>query len=179
MARQAGPLFITGTIDDMVFYKMGDKYYMRLKDEPTPGTKKRMSQDEHYPLLCLRKREFKEASKMVRKWYYTLPKTVRKQGLFGTLTGKAVRWLRQGKTEEEIKALGLKAALPKQKETETVKEAKPVEKAAVKEPVMQELSNWCVTASGGMNIIYVEKRAQRHASPPTLAVLPNTNTPPD
>src|SRR6476620_10077844 len=105
MARQAGPLFITGTIDDMVFYKMGDKYYMRLKGEPTPITKKRMSQDEHYPLLCLRKREFKAASKMVRKWYYTLPKEVRKLGLFGKLTGKAVRMLRKGVAEEEIKTL--------------------------------------------------------------------------
>ncbi|ANE52909.1 hypothetical protein [Flavisolibacter tropicus] len=105
MARQAGPLFITGTIDDMVFYQMNGRYYMRLKGEPTTGTKKRMSQDEHYPLLCLRKREFKEASKMVRKWYYTLPKTVRKHGLFGKLTGKAVRMLRKGMTEEKIKAL--------------------------------------------------------------------------
>src|SRR6476620_10669761 len=147
MARQAGPLFITGTIDDMVFYKMGDKYYMRLKGEPTPITKKRMSQDEHYPVLCMRKREFKTASQMVRKWYYTLPKQVRKHGLFGILTGKAARWLRQGKTEEEIKALGLKAAMPKQKDTETVKEAKPVENTAVKEAIKQELSNWCISAS--------------------------------
>ncbi|ANE52303.1 hypothetical protein [Flavisolibacter tropicus] len=105
MARQAGPLFITGTIDDMVFYQMNGKYYMRLKGEPTTGTKKRMSQDEHYPLLCLRKREFKEASKWVRTWYYTLPKEVRKHGLFGKLTGKAVRMLRKGVTKETVKTL--------------------------------------------------------------------------
>lgn len=113
MARQAGPLFITGTIDNMVFYKLGDHYYMRRKGEPTPITKKRMRQKEHYPVLCMRKQEFGRASELVRSVYYThLPKAVRKHGLFGKLTGKAVRWLRAGKTEKEIQQLVIQAALP-------------------------------------------------------------------
>ena len=105
MARQAGPLFITGTIDDLVFYKLGEHYYVRQKGERTPGVKKRLKQDEGYALLQLKQREFGRASELVKTMYYTLPLEVRKQGLFGTLTGKAVRWLRQGKSEEEIKEL--------------------------------------------------------------------------
>jgi hypothetical protein len=178
MARQAGPLFITGTIDDMVFYKMGDKYYMRLKGEPTPATKKRMAQAEHYPVLCRRKQEFKQAAQWVRSWYYTLPKAVRKHGLFGQLTGKAVRWLRAGKTEAEIKVLGLKAAMPKQKEPEPRKAAKPVENSTVKENTIQEFSTWRISANGSMNIDSADKRIQIHTAPPHLPALPDTDAPP-
>ena len=42
MAKQAGPHYFTGTIGDLIFYKLGDNYYVRQKGEPTTGTKKRL-----------------------------------------------------------------------------------------------------------------------------------------
>ncbi|MRG46963.1 hypothetical protein GFS24_17710 [Chitinophaga sp. SYP-B3965] len=36
MARQAGPIKITGTIGNMIFYKRGDNYFIRPKPEPAP-----------------------------------------------------------------------------------------------------------------------------------------------
>jgi hypothetical protein len=35
MAKQAGDIFITGTIDDLCFYKMDGAYYVRLKSSLT------------------------------------------------------------------------------------------------------------------------------------------------
>ena len=33
MAKQAGPIFFVGTIDDLVFYKLGDQYYVKRKSD--------------------------------------------------------------------------------------------------------------------------------------------------
>ena len=50
--------------------------------------------------------QFGEASKITKEVYYRqLPREVRKQGLFGKLTGRVNSWLQQGKTKEEAKAL--------------------------------------------------------------------------
>jgi hypothetical protein len=119
MARQAGPIFITGTIDDLVFYKLGEHYYVRQKGERTPGVKKRLKQDKGYALLQLKQAEFGQASELVRQMYYSLPLEVRKQGLFGKLTGKAVRLLRAGKSKAEIKELLLQEMMPVQKPVAT------------------------------------------------------------
>ena len=105
MARQAGPHFFTGTIDDLVFYKLGENYYVRRKGSVSAGTKKRMKQDNEYPVMRMRQKEFGAAAELVGKMYYTLPKAVRKHGLFGKLTGVAVRLLREGKNEEQVLTL--------------------------------------------------------------------------
>jgi hypothetical protein len=137
MARQAGPLFITGTIDDLVFYKLGEHYYVRQKGERTPGVKKRLKHDKGYALLQLKQREFGQASELVKTMYYTLPLDVRKQGLFGTLTGKAVRWLRQGKTEEEIKTLLCQLFAPVTQPVEPSVHTTPAETALPEKPLQQ------------------------------------------
>jgi hypothetical protein len=137
MARQAGPLFITGTIDDLVFYKLGDNYYVRQKGERTPGVKKRLKHDKGYALLQLKQAEFGRASKLVKSMYYTLPLEVRKQGLFGTLTGKAVRWLRAGKTEAEIKALLQQLFAQADQPVEAPEHTTPVETALPEKPIQQ------------------------------------------
>lgn len=36
MARQTGPIKITGTIGNLIFYRRGDKYFVRPKPEPAP-----------------------------------------------------------------------------------------------------------------------------------------------
>ena len=41
MAKQVGPLFITGTIDGIIFYKLGDHYYMRSKGSYKSGKQMR------------------------------------------------------------------------------------------------------------------------------------------
>ena len=82
MAKQAGPLFFTGTIDGIVFYKLGDQYYMRSKGDYKSG--KQMRKDPAYKRTMQNADTFGEASKLVKYWYYRqVPKAERKHGLFG------------------------------------------------------------------------------------------------
>ena len=103
MAKQVGPLFITGTIDGIIFYKLNDKYYIRSKgDYPSA---KCMRKQRRYTRTFINADRFGEASQLVRDHYYRhLSKEARKHGLFGQLTGMVNQWLYQGKRKEAAKA---------------------------------------------------------------------------
>jgi hypothetical protein len=103
MAKQVGPLFITGTIDGIIFYKLGDQYYMRSKGDYRSA--KQMRRDPRLKRTMQNADCFGVASKIVKYTYYRhLPREVRKHGLFGQLTGRVNSWLRQGKSKEEAEA---------------------------------------------------------------------------
>ncbi|HYH14883.1 MAG TPA: hypothetical protein VD794_06680 [Flavisolibacter sp.] len=102
MAKQVGPLFITGTIDGVIFYKLGDQYYLRSKGAYKSG--KQMRKDPYYRRTLEKADQFGLASKLVRWVYYRhLPRAVRKHGLFGKLTGMVNRWLQAGKGTDEVR----------------------------------------------------------------------------
>src|SRR6476620_248999 len=101
MAKQVGPLFITGTIDGIIFYKLGDQYYMRSNGSYKSG--KQMRKDPYLKRTMQNADRFGVASRLVKSVYYRhLPREVRKNGLFGKLTGMVNRWLREEKSKEEI-----------------------------------------------------------------------------
>ncbi|HYH13667.1 MAG TPA: hypothetical protein VD794_00510, partial [Flavisolibacter sp.] len=102
MAKQVGPLFITGTIDGVIFYKLGEKYYIRSKGAYKSG--KQMRKDPYYRRTIEKADQFGAASKLVRWVYYRhLPRAARKHGLFGKLTGMANRLLQAGKGTDEVR----------------------------------------------------------------------------
>jgi hypothetical protein len=102
MAKQVGPLFFTGTIDGLIFYKLGDQYYTRSKG--SYKCRKQMRRDPKYKRTIEIADQFGQASNLTKEVYYChLPKAVRKHGLFGKLTGLVNGWLQQGKSREEIK----------------------------------------------------------------------------
>ena len=104
MAKQVGPLFFTGTVDGVIFYKLGNQYYMRSKGDYKSG--KQMRKDPHYKRTMQQADQFGTASKLLKEVYYRhLPRAVRKHGLYGKLTGLVNRWLQQGKGREEVRAL--------------------------------------------------------------------------
>ncbi|ANE52161.1 hypothetical protein [Flavisolibacter tropicus] len=104
MAKQVGPVFITGTIDGIIFYKLGDTYYLRSKGDYKSA--KRMRKDPGLQRTMANAERFGVAAKMVKRVYYRqLPGTVRKPGLFARLTGMVNKWLYQGKTKEEAQEL--------------------------------------------------------------------------
>ncbi|ANE51313.1 hypothetical protein [Flavisolibacter tropicus] len=104
MAKQVGPVFITGTIDGIIFYKLGDTYYLRSKGDYKSA--KRMRKDPNLKRTMANADRFGVAAKMVKRVYYRqLPGTVRKPGLFARLTGMVNKWLYQGKTKEEAQEL--------------------------------------------------------------------------
>ncbi|ANE51502.1 hypothetical protein [Flavisolibacter tropicus] len=102
MAKQVGPIFATGTIDGIIFYKLGDKYYMRSKGDYKSA--KMMRKDPKLKRTMEKADQFRAAVKLLKPVYYRqLPKGVRKYGLFGKLTGMVNRWLQEGKSHEEVK----------------------------------------------------------------------------
>jgi hypothetical protein len=104
MAKQVGPLFITGTIDGIIFYKLGEQYYIRSKGSYKSA--KYMRRDPRLKRTMQKAAQFGQASDITKEVYYRhLPREIRKHGLFGQLTGRVNRWLQQGKTREEAKAL--------------------------------------------------------------------------
>jgi hypothetical protein len=102
MAKQAGPFFFTGTIGDVIFYKLGDQYYIRMKGD---YNKKRMQKPGAYPLMQLKQAEFGQASKLASQVYRLLPRAHKKQGLFGQFTRAARKLLKEGKTHEDVVAM--------------------------------------------------------------------------
>ncbi|ANE52643.1 hypothetical protein [Flavisolibacter tropicus] len=104
MAKQVGPVFITGTIDGIIFYKLGDTYYLRSKGDYKSA--KMMRKDPNLKRTMANADRFGVAAKMVKRVYYRqLPGTVRKPGLFARLTGMVNKWLYQGHTKEEAQEL--------------------------------------------------------------------------
>jgi hypothetical protein len=128
MAKQAGPFFFTGTIGDVIFYKLGDQYYIRMKGD---YNKKRMQKPGAYPLMQLKQAEFGQASKLASQVYRLLPRAQKKQGLFGQYTKAARQLLKEGKTHEEV--IGLLQALyivkkeAKKQQAQTIVVTTPVE----------------------------------------------------
>src|SRR6476620_2885149 len=102
MARQAGPLFFTGTIDDITFYKMEGQYLARKKSSLN---RRQFRTDPR----CARSRQsaaaFGEASKLASEIYWQLPKEQRGKGVVNQLTAQIGHLLKEGKTAEEIQEL--------------------------------------------------------------------------
>jgi len=104
MAKQVGPLFFSGTIDGLIFYKLGDHYYIRSKGSYKSA--KHMRRNPKYKRTMQQADRFGEASQLLQEVYYRqLPKAVRKHGLYGKLTGMINSWLYQGKSKEEVQGL--------------------------------------------------------------------------
>jgi hypothetical protein len=146
MAKQAGPFFFTGTIGDVIFYKLGDQYLMRMKGD---YNKKRMQKPGAYPLMQLRQQEFGQASKLASQVYRLLPRAQKKKGLFGQYTKAARKLLRQGKTHEEIlaalqlickgeKVVSKQDVPTNQEATSGVKKAEPKPKAKEQKTLTQQ-----------------------------------------
>lgn len=102
MAKQAGDYFIEGTIDDLTFYKMEGKYYVRMKSSLTGKKfwKHKAFEGSRKSAVLLGK-----ASGIASLFYRGYPKEKKYKGLFNAIVGKAKLWLKDGKCEEEIMLL--------------------------------------------------------------------------
>ncbi|HEV7621052.1 MAG TPA: hypothetical protein VGO09_04940 [Flavisolibacter sp.] len=100
MAKQAGPCFITGTIDDVIFYKMNGKYYARYKYNPSKQT---LRTKACYKSLREQSIVFSKAAKLASQIYRSLPADLKKFIAFGKLIGKVITLEKEDKTGVEIK----------------------------------------------------------------------------
>ncbi|ANE49639.1 hypothetical protein [Flavisolibacter tropicus] len=99
MARQAGPLFFTGTIDDITFYKMEGVYLARKKSSLN---RRQFRTDPRFARSRKSAEAFGEASQLASAIYWQLPKNQRGKGVVNRLTAQVGELLKKGKTREEV-----------------------------------------------------------------------------
>jgi hypothetical protein len=94
MAKQAGTLKITGTIDDLTYYKMDGKYYVRLKSSLTGRRFWKHPSFEGSRKSCSR---FGEGNRLASQLYRMVAKEKRVYPLFCFLKKRAIALLKEGK----------------------------------------------------------------------------------
>jgi hypothetical protein len=102
MAKQAGPFFITGTIDQVCFYKLDKAYYARSKSSLT---RKRVLRDPAFKETRRHAELMGKASTIASLIYRGLPEEQQLHSLYRKLTGRAFRLLKENKTKKEIVTL--------------------------------------------------------------------------
>jgi hypothetical protein len=93
MAKQCGPVFLECTWDDLTFYKMEGKYYVRKKSRLTQEkvlTHVDFEMTRHYANLMVC------ASKIASSIYNDLPIHWRQFWMFRSFTGEALTQLKEG-----------------------------------------------------------------------------------
>lgn len=85
MAKQAGPFFITGTIDQICFYRMDGSYYARVKSS-LDG--KRVKKDPAFRETMRYAELMGKASSVASLVYRTLPEEQKVKGLFRKLVAR-------------------------------------------------------------------------------------------
>ncbi len=100
MAKQTGPLFITGTYNGICFYKLHGKHYARKQSSLTG---KRVKKDPAFTLTMVYAGLLGQASAIAGEVYRLLPAGKRKVALYRAMTSRANGWLKAGMAAEEVK----------------------------------------------------------------------------
>ena len=99
MARQAGPIYIKGTIDDLTFYQMDGVHFVRMKSSLT---RKKVLESPRFALTRMHAGQLAEASRIASIIYRQIPKEEKSIKLFRSIVGKAKVLLKEGKQKEEV-----------------------------------------------------------------------------
>jgi len=100
MARQAGDTIITKTIDDLVFYKMDGKGYVRRKSSLT---RKKFKTSHRFANSRKNAERFAKGNRIASEVYHTIPATERQYLMFLRLKSSAIALLKAGTAESEVK----------------------------------------------------------------------------
>ena len=100
MSKQCGPVYITGTVKGICYYRMNGKYYARRK---STLSRKRVKKDRAFALTRKYAELLGTASSIAARVYRLLPKAQKQLSLYRAMTGKAMGMLKQGVSEEEVK----------------------------------------------------------------------------
>jgi len=97
MARQVGPIYLTRTIDGVIFYKMDGKYYVRMAP-CFPDIRK----SPRFAGTMQSARRMGRASKIGAYLYGTLRVDHRHFGMYRVLVGEAALLLKTGMDDHEV-----------------------------------------------------------------------------
>ena len=100
MAKLSGNIKFRGTIDNLCFYQMHGKSFLRMKSSLTG---KRVRSDPKFRPLMEHAKILSRASTIASFAYQALPKEFRKLWMFRAFTGEATQLLKAGKMDKEAK----------------------------------------------------------------------------
>lgn len=101
MPKQKGPVYYTGTRGDACFYKMDGQYYVRRKSTLSG---KRVKRDKAFTLTRVYADLLGQASRLAAAVYRCLPREERKHAQYRTMTGEALKMLKEGVAADVISA---------------------------------------------------------------------------
>lgn len=101
MAKQTGTIKLTGTIDDLCFYKMEGNYYVRLKSSLSG---KRFQKDAAFAGSRRSASRFGEGNRLASAVYRLIDKEMRVYSFFCFLKRKSILLLKEGKSLQEAEA---------------------------------------------------------------------------
>lgn len=125
MARQIGHIFITGTIDDVTYYKMYGTYYARMK---STLSRKKVLTSPRFALTRMHANQLAEASKIASRLYRGIPKEERKVQLYRAIVGEAKVLLASGKDKESVMEILSNALNPETKPAKRIQSTRPKQK---------------------------------------------------
>ncbi len=109
MAKQSGPVYITGTYNGICFYKMNGAYYARQKSSLSG---KRVKKDKAFTLTMVYAGIFGQASEIAGEVYRSLDGKQRKHALYRAMTSRANKLLKEGLDAGMVKARLLADCIP-------------------------------------------------------------------
>jgi len=101
MSKQRGPVYFTGTVDGICYYKMNGKYYARRK---STLSRKRVRRDPAFARTRRNAELLGQASRVAAGVYRLLPRAQKKLDLYRAMTGQAMEMFKKGADEAEVKA---------------------------------------------------------------------------
>jgi len=108
MAKQAGNFFLTGTRENLTFYKMDGQHYVRLKSSLSS---KRVKTDPAFALTMVYADMLAVASRTAAQLYRSLPQEQRQVARYRKMTSTAMQLLKAGIPADRLME-ALKAAFP-------------------------------------------------------------------
>ena len=100
MARLAKGETLTGTFDDLVFYKWEDRIFVRKKSSLT---KERVLKDKAFAGLRKHAGDMGRASKIASEIYKLLPSDIKGRWIFRAIAGHAASLIYKGKDEQQVR----------------------------------------------------------------------------
>lgn len=100
MAKQVGPVFLTGTVGNITYYKMDGQYYARSKSSLS---RKRVKRSRSFKRTMEYADWLAQASKIAAAIYRLFPRKTRQHADYRTITGQAMQLLRSGVETAVIK----------------------------------------------------------------------------
>jgi hypothetical protein len=102
MAKQAGDYFIEGTVDDLTYYKMEGKYYVKMKSSLTGKKFWKNKTFERSRESCKR---FSEGNRLASQLYRMIKKEKRQYKLFCFLKKRSIMLLKEGESLIEVEEI--------------------------------------------------------------------------